>query len=258
MKHDRLSVAFSTLIVVLLVITCGFSGCTSSAPSVQSTPTPTVVKDISVVPTSLPSQPGVSPSITPTQQDSKIRYVDRNDEGTVVPPVAASLSNGVTVTYPSDWEKVIPEMTLSKRDYGRETYNIANFYSPDILVLSKRWNQSQPNVDKSKYTVMSIDVDPVEVTDYERYFNLATVDLQKYYGSIDITKHDFNQKISGYKAYRLDFDTATAMRGSYIFTNVDGTMYIFVFKNPSLYSAEIDDLLDTIKIVSKKSTQKTR
>lgn len=258
MKLDRLSVLFSTLIVILLVIMCGFSGCTSSASSMQSTPTPTVVKDISVAPTSLPSQPGVSPLITPTQQESKIRYVDRFDEGPAVPPVAVSLSNGVTVTYPGDWEKEIPGMNLSMRDYGRETYNIANFYSPDVLVLSKRWNQSQPNVDQSKYTVMSIDVDPVQVTDFETYFNLATLDLQKYYGSIDITKHDFNQKISGYKAYRLDFDTPTAMRGSYIFTNVDGTMYIFVFKNPSLYSGEIDDLLDTIKIVSMKSTQKTR
>ncbi len=165
-----------------------------------------------------------------------------------------TLSHGITITCPSDWEKEIVSET-SPRDYGRVTTNIANFYSPDIT--SDRAYLAQPNVDVSSYTTLSIDVDPGPVTDFEQYFNLVTIALQKYYGHIDITKHNYQLKISpadnfeGYRSYQMDFDTKD-MRGSYIFTNVDGTIYIFAFRNPSPYSAEIQDIYKSIKIV--KST----
>jgi hypothetical protein len=147
------------------------------------------------------------------------------------------------------------------RDYGRITTNIANFYSPDIS--SSRATLASPNVDTSKYTTLSIDVDPNPVTDFENYFNQVTLALGNHYGHIDITKHNYQLKISpsdtfaGYKSYQMDFDT-TNMRGSYIFTNVDGTIYTFAFKNPSPYSAEVQDMSKSIQIVPVVSTDKHR
>jgi hypothetical protein len=173
----------------------------------------------------------------------------------------ASLADGVTITYPADWDMRITCET-SMRDYGRTSTNIANFFSPDIT--ADRAAKAQPNIDKSTFTTLSIDVDPLPVSDFEQYFNLVAIALQKKYGHIDITKHNYQLKISptatfgGYKSYEMDFDT-TGLRGSYIFTNVDGTIYIFAFKNPTPYSAEIQDMYKSIKIVPAAVTpQKSR
>ncbi len=149
------------------------------------------------------------------------------------------------------------------RDYGRVTTNIANFFSPDIS--RERTLPVYQNLDTSKYTTLSIDVDPNPVTDFENYFNQATLALQNTYGRIVITKHNYQLKISptdsfeGYRSYQMDFDT-DKMRATYIFTNVDGTVYIFAFKNPSPYSAEVMDMYKSISIVPPVSglVQKSR
>jgi hypothetical protein len=173
----------------------------------------------------------------------------------------ASLSNGITIAYPRDW--VIENVNeTAVRDYGRSTINIANFYSPDIT--SYRASLASPNVDTSKYTTLSIDVDPTPVSDFEDYFNQGTLALGTHYGHIEITKHNYQLKISstgssqGYKSYQMDFDT-TDMRGTYVFSNVDGTIYIFAFRNPSPYSAEVQDMIKSIRIVPPQvSTEKHR
>jgi hypothetical protein len=164
---------------------------------------------------------------------------------------------GITMYYPNDWKKEeLYEIGL--RDYGKDTINIANFISPDIT--PSRIKEAGSNPDPSTYTMLSIDVDPKNTGDFEQYFNLVCLAIQKYYGTIDITRHNFQNKISvtdtfrGYKSYQLDFDTKN-MRGSYIFTNVDGTMYIFVFKNPSPYSKEVLDMYNSIRIVPQVTTQ---
>ena len=59
----------------------------------------------------------------------------------------------------------------------------------------------------------------------------------------------FSLKISGYKAYKMDFD-AKDLRGKYLFTNVDGTVYIFAFSNPSPYSSEVEAMYRSIVISS--------
>ncbi|MDD5144178.1 hypothetical protein [Methanoregula sp.] len=246
MKKNSKTVVFSILNVFFLVIVCIIAGCTSPASSGSSTPATTVTADIAVA----------TPQVTASPTSSL------SEDEPFVPPNTEFLTYGVTVTVPSNWEKEIPEEEDALRDYGRVTTNIANFYSPDVPYLSKRWNQSQPNIDKSNYTVMSIDVDPGTVTDFEQYFNLATLALQNTYGHITITKHNYQLKISGYDAYKLDFDTSldekTDMRASYIFTDVDGTIYIFAFKNPSLYSSEVEEIYKSAKIVSVVPTKKSR
>jgi hypothetical protein len=182
---------------------------------------------------------------------------------TLAPTTTASFSNGnITVVYPTDWEMELANET-SLRDYGRITTNIANFYSPDILPLSLRDNESQPNIDKSSYSTWSIDLDPYPVKDFEDYFNRITLALQNHYGRFVITKHNYQLNVSvtdtfpGYKSYQLEFDTRD-MRGKYIFTNVDGTIYISTFKNPSPYTREVENMVKSIRIIPQVSTEKHR
>jgi hypothetical protein len=235
---------FIGTVSIFLVLVCAviFAGClsaTSPAPSSQPSPAAAPVPA---------DQTGIRTPVT--------TFTTSSQPATTT----ATLSNGVTITYPRDWEKEETSET-SLRDYGRITTNIANFYSPDIS--RDRALNALPNVDTAKYTTLSIDVDPNPVTDFENYFNLVTLSLQKQYGHIDITKHNYQLKISptdtfeGYRSYQMDFDT-DKMRGTYIFTNVDGTIYIFAFKNPSPYSAEVKDMYKSISIVSFVSPQKHR
>jgi hypothetical protein len=163
----------------------------------------------------------------------------------------ANLDHGVTLSYPVDWRKEETGVRVL-RDYGRNVISIANLYSPDIT--SDRAFAAAPNPDKSRYTTLSIDVDPVATSDFERYFNLATLAVRNKYGNVDITKRNVVLRISitntfpaGYKSYELDFDT-NDMRGRYIFTHVDGTVYIFAYRNPSPYSKEVEDIYKSIII----------
>jgi len=163
----------------------------------------------------------------------------------------AHLDYGVTISYPVDWKKEDRDVMVM-RDYGRSVINIANLYSPNIY--SDRINAAGSNPDKQKYTSLTIDVDPVATSDFEQYFNLATLAVGNQYEDLEITKRNVVLRISitdtfpaGYKSYELDFDTGD-MRGKYIFTNVDGTIYIFAFRNPSPYSKEIEDIYKSIII----------
>ena len=110
------------------------------------------------------------------------------------------------------------------------------------------------NPDTLTYTTLSIDVDQAPVTDFEQYFNLVTLGIQKTYGTITITKHNYQLDISktdakpeGYDAYQLDFDTKT-MWAKYIFVDVDNTIYVFAFRNPSPYSSAVEEMYKSIVI----------
>ena len=200
---------------------------------------------------------GSSPQATPYSSQTQI--FQTTQQTTVTPAItriqvitaSVDLPYGITISYPQDWQMEESSET-GLRDYGRTTINIAKFFSPAIT--PERRKDAGPNVDQSTYTTLSIDVDPNRVSDFEKYFNLAVVAIQKEYGTIEITKHNYqlkisvNKKFSGYKSYQLDFDTKN-MRGTYIFTYVDGTVYIFSFKNPSPYSTEVQDMIKSIIIV---------
>lgn len=229
------------------------TGCTSSV-------TPAKSDSPEVASTTIPMTPLQAPVKTPTFND--IRSI-ADARTTLAPTATVSLWNDTfIINYPTDWEmEKLSESSV--RDYGRNTTNIANFYSPDVIPLSTRYNESQPNIDKTGYTTLSIDVDPEPVKDFEEYFNRVVLALGNYYGSITITKHNYQLNISvtdtdpGYKSYQLDFDTPS-MRRTYIFTDVYGTIYISAFKNPSPYSAEVNNMYHSIKIIPLVSTQKHR
>jgi len=162
----------------------------------------------------------------------------------------ADLPEGITITYPADWE-IEKVSSLTLKDYGRTTRTVADLYSPDIT--PDRARSAEPNPDDSRNTHLSIDIEPELITNFEGYFHNASLALDSKYRKYKITKHNYQLQMSvtddfsGYPSYQLNFD-GTGVRGSYIFTNVDGKVYIFAFRNPSPYSQEVADIIRSVRI----------
>ena len=212
MKTLHISPVWYAGVILLLALAILFTGCTQT--STQSTA-------ITTAPTS--SQPLKAPVQT-----------------AVAPMVTANLPYGVTISYPNDWERQ-DVLTQGVRDYGKNTVNIANFFSPNEI----------PG-DTSSYNSLSIDVDQNVVEDFDQYFNQATLALGKTYGT-QMEAHSYSLKISGYDSYELDFQYG-GVKGTYIFTKADGSIYIFAFKGPTkdiaveALSGEIVDIYKSIQL----------
>jgi hypothetical protein len=171
-KAYGFSLCFAGL-VVILALAVFFTGCTQpSSPAPAVTPAPTSGQ--------------VSPAGVPS-------------------PVAASLPYGVTIAVPGDWKQQAA-LTTGVRDYGKDTTNIANFFSPNEI----------PG-DSASYNSLGIDVDQNVQQDFDTYFNQATIAVGKTYGT-QMQAHSITLKIGGYDSYELDFQTAD-VKGTYIFTN---------------------------------------
>jgi len=207
-------------IVVLVSVSVLFSGCSSPTdqriPPVTATPGGTAT-------------PGYGGTATGTPAPSSTG-------------VSASLPYGVTLTVPADWTRK-DVMADGVRDYGTTTLNIANFYSPYAI----------PG-DFSSYIVLSVDVDRNPGTDFEGYFNSATIAVQKTYDAHTHAEiHSFSRKISGYKSYELDLLTGQ-VKSMYLFTSTENGMYIFTFKVPNkplavqAFNSAVVDIYQSIRI----------
>ena len=232
---ENKSVLCLCLVLVLLgvVLSAGCISPSKKATTVPATPLLTVTPEI-------------------TQNRMPMASAPQSVFGNKSDMTTADLKYGVIISYPVDWRKEETDITVLS-DYGPDVINIANFYSPDIT--SDRAFAASPNPDTSGYTILNVDVDPVAASDFEQYFNLATIAIEKQYKDAEITKRNVVLKLSvtdtfpaGYKSYELDFDTKD-MRGKYIFTNVHGTIYIFSFRNPSPYSKEVENIYKSIIIL---------
>ena len=133
-----------------------------------------------------------------------------------------SLPYGVSVTVPATWTRK-DVMTSGTTDYGRTATTIARFTSPVTI----------PG-DAASYNTLTVDIDQNPGSDFEDYFNKATLAVEKTYGT-QLDSHSIVKSgtvtISGYKTYEVDFQTAE-VKGSYFFTRTDKGMYIFAFKGP--------------------------
>ena len=179
-------------VIVLVVVSVLFTGCTTF--SRQGAP--------------VPATPSVSIS-TPAPVSTPVPV------GT---EVSASLPYGVTLSVPADWRRE-DVLTSGTRDYGTTTLNIANFYSPDTI----------PG-DPESYIALSVDLDQTPGADFEKYFNSATLAVGAAYNvPQQKSSRSYTITIAGYKSYELDFEN-TKMKGTYIFTSTENGMYIFVFK----------------------------
>jgi hypothetical protein len=155
---------------------------------------------------------------------------------------SASLPYGVTISYPDTWTRQDVHTNVV-RDYGTTTINIANFFSPDTI----------PG-DTASYNTLSVDVDQNPGSDFEHYFNQATLAVEKTYGTpLDVSAHSYTRDISGYTSYELDFQT-TDVKGTYIFTSTENGMYIFSWKGPNKPEAvtalqgDIESIIKSIRI----------
>ena len=185
----------SIAIVVLIAVFVLFAGCTSHSTGKSAT------------------------TVTGTPARNSTPAPVATSAGTV----NESLPYGVTLLYPDTWTRQ-NVLTSAVRDYGTNTINIANFFSPNAI----------PG-DNSSYNTLSVDLDLSPGSDFEAYFNKATLAIQKTYGTpLDLSVHSYTRDISGYKTYELDFQTKTAdVKGSYLFTSTENGMYIFSFKGPN-------------------------
>jgi len=183
-----------------------------------------------------PSTQGTAVTVAPTTSGASLAPM----QSAIVPMITASLPYGVTISYPNNWER---QNVLSSgvRDYGKNTINIANFYSPNEI----------PG-DSLSYNSLSIDVDQNVTVDFDQYFNQATLAIGKTYDP-QMEAHSYSLKIDGYNSYELDFQTKD-VKGSYIFTNADGSIYIFAFKGPmkpiavKALSGEIVNIYKSIRL----------
>jgi hypothetical protein len=229
MAVNRMDGVYAGIVAVLVVLVM-VSGCSSPFSASRQTPAPLVTTEAVVITTTALPFTTAPPLPQPV---------------TSAPPatITGRLPYGVTIAYPEGW--LLEETGVEViRDYGRTVFNIANIFSPAI---GPGRAMPGPNPDRSQYTILTIDVDPAAGADFEDYFNKAVLALQDEYGSITITRHSSQLRISGYRSYQMDFD-AEDLRASYIFTKAGSAVYIFSFSNPSPYSAEVEAIYRSIVI----------
>jgi len=160
----------SPAVIVLVVITVIFAGCTS----------PTGQK-ISAATTSSGVTAGQG---APAAASTK---------------VSASLPYGVTISVPADWTRE-DVLTSGIRDYGATTVTIARFSSPNTIPGDSASHTSLS---------IDIDQNPgADFEKYFNYATLAVT--KTYGDPTTVEAHSYTIPISGYKSYELDFTSAEA------------------------------------------------
>jgi hypothetical protein len=159
---------FGTAVVVLVLITVLFSGCTS--------PTDTRIPAVTGPPGVPAGQGAPAPAST---------------------MVSTSLPYGVTIPVPADWTRQ-DVLTGGVRDYGTTTLGIASFFSPDAIPGDKASHTSlsvdldqNPGADFEKY-----------------FNNATIAVTKTYGDPTTVEAHSYTIPVSGYKSYELDFQTA--------------------------------------------------
>ena len=199
-------------IVVLVVVSVLFAGCSS--------------------------QPAGQPATPQATQPAGIPASQAAATATTAGLTTASLPYGVSLSVPAGWTRD-DSHTSDVRDYGMTTVSIARFTSPG---------------DASSSTTLSIDIDQNPGSDFEGYFNRATLAVEKLYDTADHGHAKSGTlQVSGYKSYELDFDSLD-VKGSYVFTSTDKGMYIFAFKGQNkpvpvhMFEGQITDMIKSITI----------
>lgn len=230
---NKTKTAFGVCIGLILVLGIFVAGCTTTPATSPGTPSQTTVL----------TQNTPTPSSTTT-----LKTVTTLPAAATIPIVQhATYTNspyGITMSYPKDWDAQ-EASDLAVRDYGKDTINIVNFYSPG----------------KDSYVTFSVDVDPSTTTDLEKYYNTAIIALQATYPHWEMTKHNAQLKVSDNFAYRIDYripheDSTKTDYGLQVYTIVKGTPYIFTYQAKDLtptdetYTSNLDEAQDMIKSVS--------
>ena len=106
---------------------------------------------------------------------------------------------GFSIDYPSDWQK--NELNKLEPEISRTRYNVVEFYSPSFL----RCNTEKSNcVNVRSEVKIEVDTNPVS-TELDTFFvkDVARITTGS---DVEITKRNAMFKLSGTRAYRLDYN----------------------------------------------------
>lgn len=219
-----LAVGGTCLLVILCILT---AGCTSTTAT-SATPAPTATQTAPTPEVIIPTTTVATAATTAAAEYATYTSTDY----------------GVTLEYPKAWQAQ-ESGELGVRDYGKSAINIVNIFSPDT----------------DTYATFSVDVDPNQTTDLEKYYNNAVIALQKTYPGLQLTKHSAQLKVSDNFAYRADYqyshmDSIKKDYGFQVYTIVDKTPYIFTYQVNDLtptdktYANYLDEAQDIVKSVT--------
>jgi len=238
----RSKTTFYVPVVMILMLGIFFAGCTSDSDASSNTPTqiptPPQTPDQTVPPTTIPTTTMTTVPVPETTTQAVVKTTTAVQYKTYT-----NSQYGITMSYPKGWEAE-ESGKVAMRDYGRETTNVVNFYSPG----------------KATYVIFSVDIDPSTTDDLESYYNKAVIALQAYYPHWEMTKHSASTKVSDTNAYRIDYrvthmETNKIDYGVQVYTIVKDTPYIFTYQGNELrpedevFAANLDEAQDMIKSV---------
>ena len=177
------------MLLICIIASLLVTGCIAPpAASDNKVTPPTPVPTLSAVPTATPA---TSTSLVVTT--SKV---------TPVPTPTTSFNRysnslfGFSIDYPTDWQK----NELNQMDYSLTRYDVVEFYSPSFL----RCNTEKSDcVNVRSEVKIEVETNPVS-TELETFFVKEVARMSSTSG-FEITKRDSMFKLSGAKAYRLDF-----------------------------------------------------
>ncbi|OPY38416.1 MAG: hypothetical protein A4E35_00839 [Methanoregula sp. PtaU1.Bin051] len=218
LPNHHLALYYCTIVCLLLAGL--FAGCTAPGQHGNETPEPVVPAVATETPLPVPA------ATLPETTAPSITYA-----------TYTSSAHGLTIPYPADWQ--VQEMDeVALRDYGRMTTCFVTFRPPS----------DDPDA------AISVDADVLWAKEIQDYFNAAVLAHQKYYGAgWDITKHNYQLKVSGIRSYRLDFIVPAithekSLFGVQFFTPVGKNVYIFRFRaHESAYNEYLDDIEEMIR-----------
>ena len=173
-----LSVLFLTYIVVTILV----AGCIQPT-TFSRTPFPVSSAPTTLVTTAAP--PVITASPVPAHATSFNRY--------------SNSKYGFSIDYPGDWQK--NEFDEPEPEISLHRYTVVEFYSPSFVRCNSEGNDC---VNVRSEMKIEVDTDPVS-TELETFFVKDVARITSG-GNVEITGRDAMFKLSGAKAYRLDYN----------------------------------------------------
>jgi hypothetical protein len=234
----------------MVIVAVAIAGCTSTInqPTTQLSPVDTPTQ-IATTTLSASLTTTNSPIIPETTTSKQLEMGTKSDTGAQIESTTKffkPFTNDeykISMIYPADWEKEeLYEVSL--RDYGQETINIVNFFSPTL---------------NSEYATFSIDVHPKIDTELDDYYNHAIVAL--HLTDPQITRRMSNFNIYAKTANRIDYlscersdnEVCHKTKNIKVFTYINKNIYIFSFSGGyDIYDDNLDEaeaMLKSVEIV---------
>jgi hypothetical protein len=152
------------------------------------------------------------------------------------------------MSYPSDWQaqEIDPSTCWAVRDYGKNTCNLVNFFSPTAA--------------DGTYNTFSVDVDNPTTSTLEDYFNQVTSGVENSYSGMTVVKSYFQLKINDDKAYELIFrkgSASTAPPAIEVVT-IGGNNVPYIITYKSLEDPIFQKMLESIQIPNTTTSVTTK